>query len=332
MPASYRAINYGIRPAKAVERKMLGELFRRLYPFQRVTDYRYIGFGSIYFSDFQLVHRALGLTDMVSIERDEQAEECFRFNVPYRSIDLRFKKSTVVLPQLSWERRTIVWLDYDGKLDTDALADVDTVCTRAASGSMLVISVNAHPDTEPSAERRQRIGELSGEPFDLGAYRVQQLRDLVGDKIPPGITGKDLRGKGLCGVFCEIIMNQIAEVLATRNALLAAEERVSFRQVLYFEYKDGAQMMTFGGVLVSECELPLFEACAFDKVDFARLEAEPYGIKVPCLTGREIRHLNAQLPAGADTPLIAPGVPEEDIRAYAGMYRYFPEFTEILFG
>jgi hypothetical protein len=332
MPASYRAINYGIRPAKAVERKMLGELFRRLYPFQRVTEYRYIGFGSIYFSDFQLVHRALGLTDMVSIERDEQAEECFRFNVPYRSIDLRFKKSTVVLPQLSWERRTIVWLDYDGKLDSDALADIDTVCTRAASGSMLVLSVNAHPDKEPPAEERQRIADLTGEPFDLDKYRVQQLRDLVGEKIPPGVKGKDLRGKGLCGVFREIILNQIAEVLATRNALLAEEERVSFKQVLYFEYKDGAQMVTLGGVLVSEKDRSLFEKCAFGNVEFARHGAEPYSIKVPCLTGREIRHLNSQLPARLDVPLTAPGVPDEDIRAYAGMYRYFPEFTEILFG
>src|SRR6266851_4701805 len=39
-----------MRPAKSIERKMLAESFRRLHPFQRINEYRYIGFGSIYIS------------------------------------------------------------------------------------------------------------------------------------------------------------------------------------------------------------------------------------------------------------------------------------------
>jgi len=73
MPPSYRIINYALRPAKAIERRMLCAAFERLHPFQRIQDYRYVGFGSIYFSDFQLLHRQLGITDMLSIERDISA-------------------------------------------------------------------------------------------------------------------------------------------------------------------------------------------------------------------------------------------------------------------
>ena len=70
MAGSYRMVNYALRPAKAIERQMMGEALRRLHPFQRVEAYRYVGFGSIYFSDFQLVHRTLGLNSMISIEKD----------------------------------------------------------------------------------------------------------------------------------------------------------------------------------------------------------------------------------------------------------------------
>lgn len=82
MPGSYRIINYALRPAKAIERRMLCAALAGLHRFQRIEDYRYIGFGSIYFSDFQLLHRELGISDMLSIEKDVAAEACFRFNLP----------------------------------------------------------------------------------------------------------------------------------------------------------------------------------------------------------------------------------------------------------
>jgi hypothetical protein len=269
---------------------------------------------------------------MVSIEKNTQAEECFRFNQPYRTIDLKFGQSKEVLPRLSWDKRTILWLDYDGKLDTDALADVDTFCLRAVSGSLLAVSVNAHIEPEPPPDVRTRISQETGEAFDLEHYRFRRLRDLIGAKTPPGTRGADLRGHGLVHVFRATIINEIEEVLTTRNALSAPGDRLSFKQVFFFDYKDGAQMVTVGGVLVKQDELALFDACAFASVEYSRQGTEAYEIKVPCLTGKEIRHLNAQLPSSQNAPLQAPGVSDDDIRAYAEMYRYFPEFTEILTG
>jgi hypothetical protein len=71
MPGSYEKINYGLRPAKCIERKMMCEAFRRLSEFGSVESYRYIGFGSTYFSDFSLFHKHLGITNMISMEQDE---------------------------------------------------------------------------------------------------------------------------------------------------------------------------------------------------------------------------------------------------------------------
>ena len=67
-----------------------------------------------------------------------------------------------------------------------------------------------------------------------------------------------------------------------------------------------------------------FNACSFDELPFVCSGEEAYTIKVPCLTLKEMRHLNAQLPEREGTSLDIPDVPPEDVEAYAKLYRYFP--------
>lgn len=331
MPGSYRIINYTLRPAKAIERRMLCAAFERLYPFQRIERYRYVGFGSIYFSDFQLLHRELGITDMLSIEKDISAKACFRFNRPYKCVRLKFATSAEVLPTLDWRRRTILWLDYDDRLNVDILGDIATVCLRATSGSLVVVSLNAQPDAEPNKEDRDRYQEETGKSFDLSDYRVRIAKKLIGEKLPAGTSGADLRGQGLAKVFREIIHNEIAEQLSIRNAMLPAEEKILYRQLFHFRYRDGAQMLTVGGIFYRAAEERTVAACGFDKLPFTRSGPEHCGIKAPCLTAKEVRHLNSQLPTKSSVKLRAPGVPDADIQRYAEVYRYFPAFSEILF-
>lgn len=331
MSGSYRIINYALRPAKAIERRMLCAAFKRLYPFQRIETYRYVGLGSIYFTDFQLLHRELGITDMLSIEKDVNARACFTFNRPYKCIRLRFATSTEVLSTLRWGRRTILWLDYDDRLDRAILGDIATACLRATSGSVVVMSVNAHPDPEPSKEDRDLYEEQTGKRFDLGDYRLRIAKALLGDKLPAGTSGANLRGQELGKVFREIIHNQIVEQLSIRNALLPPKQKLAYRQLFHFRYRDGAQMLTVGGVLFRAADERNVAACGFDTLPFIRSGPEPCSIHAPCLTAKEIRHLNSQLPTKSSVKLRAAGVPDADIRRYAEVYRYFPTFTEILF-
>ena len=144
--SSYETINYRLRPAKAVERKMLCEALRRLSAFGDIAKYRYVGFGSAYFTDFVLFHRALGIASMVSIEHDTDNEARFEFNKPFGCVTMKYMPASQALPALPWNERTIFWLDYDGQLDEEVLSDVAAVATRAVSGSVLIVSVNAHPD------------------------------------------------------------------------------------------------------------------------------------------------------------------------------------------
>jgi hypothetical protein len=101
MSASFRRIDYSLRPAKHAERRMLCDIFRRLRPFGRIEDYVYVGFGSVWFSDFALFHRALGIKRMISIEQAETARDRIEANKPFQ-IPVIYNQSTNVLPTLDW--------------------------------------------------------------------------------------------------------------------------------------------------------------------------------------------------------------------------------------
>ena len=94
MAPSFRKIDYSVRPAKHAERKMLLEIFRHFSVFAPMREYRYVGLGSVWFSDFQLFHRALGIPDMISIEREKNAEARIRKNIPFAAITPIFKPRT----------------------------------------------------------------------------------------------------------------------------------------------------------------------------------------------------------------------------------------------
>lgn len=91
-------------------------------------------------------------------------------------------------------------------------------------------------------------------------------------------------------------------------------------------------MLTVGGVIFKESESAVFESCAFGKLHFVRHGDDAFNIRIPCLTTKEISHLNTQLPSDNAATLSAPGVPRADIAKYAEVYRYFPSFSEIVFG
>jgi len=331
MAASYRRINYALRPAKTVERKMLCEMFHRLHPFTRIDKYRYIGFGSIYFSDFHLFHRLLGITDMLSIERDAHAEECFEFNRPFQCVRLDFRSSSEVLPGLDWSLPSIVWLDYDGKLDVSVLSDVITFCKLATSGSILLVSVNVKPDSEPDDQERKQWEMDRGREFDIDEYRLSKFQHLVEENLPYELTGADLRGAKVSQVVRRIMREKIDEVIATRNRLIESANHVKFNQLINILYEDGAKMLTFGGIIFSEKERNIMDACAFESIDFIRKGDEPYEIKIPCLTQKEMRYLNAKLPTASTTQISLAGVSSADIANYAKIYRYFPTFAEATF-
>jgi hypothetical protein len=311
---SFERINYGLRPAKNIERKMLCEALHRLSAFGHLETYRYIGFGSTYFSDFILFHKSLGITAMVSIEHAVEHQARFESNLPYKCITLEFGESTAVLPRLPWDKRSIVWLDYDGVLDAGVLADVATVCANAISGSVLLLTVNANI---PKDRERKCLP-----PREV-------LRRNVGEeKLPDDLQTGDFLEWGTAQIYRGIIDSQIRMTLKQRNGGLAGDCRIDYAQVFNFNYSDGTRMLTLGGLLYEEGHRAQVENCGFANLKFYRPGDESYVIEVPLLTFLEIRRLNQLLPVDDCDQFVAPPVPPSDARKYARIYKYFPTFTE----
>jgi len=141
--ASYNIFNYNYRPAKSIERKLFAELLKEIYGVFPGKDCTYIGLGSVFFSDFKLIHKELGINLMINIEKNEDDKKRFEFNKPFSCIKLKWGETTAVLPCENWEGRKIIWLDYDKSLQPFMFEDIDTVFTKANSGSFYLMSCNS---------------------------------------------------------------------------------------------------------------------------------------------------------------------------------------------
>ena len=249
---SYEKINYSIRPAKCIERKMLCEAFRRLSVFGKVESYKYVGFGSTYFSDFSLFHRSLNINNMISIEKDENNKERFEFNRPFRCIKMEYGSSNQVLENINFEVRSILWLDYDGRLDKEVLLDINSFCSKAVPGSIIIISINVEPERDIE-------------------NRVRLLREAVGsNRIPEGMLEKDLAQWGTAKICRKIIYNEIMQIFDGRNGVRSKGNMICFKQLFNFHYSDGAKMLTIGGLIYDEGQSALVDQCSFGDLSFIR--------------------------------------------------------------
>lgn len=316
--SSFRKINYSLRPAKHAERRMLGDVFRRLSHFDVLEDYVYVGFGSVWFADFVLYHKMLGIRDMISIEEASGARDRFEANRPF-NIDIVFQNSNVALPALDWSRRQIVWLDYDGTLSTEMLLDARTVATNARSGSVLAISVqcNQAADVEDAAEN-------PGGPTAINRF----IQRFGRERVPNGTSEEDLYGWRFGRLSVDLLANEIEAALSARNA--AGTQGFTFHPISSMNYQDDAKMTTVVGIIVEAAEADRLAACQFERLDFLQGRQQPIRIEVPKLTGRELKHIERQLPLaeGAQVDL-AGGIPGRDARQFIEMYRYFPNFAVV---
>jgi hypothetical protein len=317
LSGSYNVVDYRIRPAKHAERLMIAEVASRLR-FHDVQTYRYVGMGAIYFSDFKLMHRALGINNMISIEGREEDYKRFDWNRPFDGIQMKYGNTRAVLPTIDWSTPSIVWLDYDGQLNTGKLEDIDLLVRECTSGSLLVFSINAEKPSPEGMSRVEREADL-----------VEALRRLVGsDRVDSRLRNSDLRGKQASKIYYRLISNAIEASLARSNALEADPEKHRvWRQLLHITYKDGAMMLTVGGIVFERNQEPFYLSGEFDRLHFIRDGTDHYNIEVPKLTIKEMAFLEH---AALDDPhncCMPEWLVPRDRTNYLRLYRYLPTFV-----
>ena len=316
MPPSFRKIDYALRPAKHTERRMLCDILRKLSAFGSLTDYIYVGFGAITFTDFTLFHKALGIIDMISIERSVGALQRLKYNKPFSTITLINKTSSAALPLLKWGNPHIIWLDYDDPLNLSMFDDVGIVADHANSGTALAFSFQCNKATELEV------------PIASGETYVHKFTSNYGrDRVPANLDETDLTGWRFGDLGAKMLIDEINSILATRNASLEDEaDRIKFKMLANIKYSDNALMQTIVGVFVSGKDTEKVEAAKFNDLDFLE-RGNSIKIEVPKLTLREIRFLEQQLPLRDGSTLDSGSIPSSDAKAFKELYRYLPNFS-----
>jgi hypothetical protein len=320
---SYSQFHYGLRPAKHVERKMMAEAFLRLAAFEALSEYRYVGLGSVYFVDIALIHRLLRTHHIVSIEKRDDAatQRRFMFNRPFACVDVRFGPSEKILPSLPWDRRSIVWLDYDGGFAPSVLTDLSTVAASVRSGSLVCFTVNGTAPKDDVVSDTGEVRRTAAEKFSA---------TFKGRPLPHGFSGSNLTVPEYPKIVRQMGLDQIERALADRNKVLPPPKRLSARQIFFFRYADNAPMITVGWVIVSESELSLFASARIGDLDFIRTGDDFLAIDVPILTQKELKYLEHQLPVPLGRRLKGRGLTDEELRAFEALYRYYPSYAEVV--
>lgn len=291
---------------------MLIELFKRMR-FAPIESYQYVGFGSVAFVDYRMIHRALGIQDMVSIEDvpedDLEVRARFSNNCPYQSIDVKFGHSSAVLPTLNFQRPTLLWLDYDNALRRSMCNDIAGVAQTIVSGSFIGITVaGSFPEGK------------------AGKTALQHLKDNFPEYVPHDAKVVDYAAKN----YPKFVRNTLHHLVSRAFSDADAGKPVKRRplQVCNFKYRDGTvDMLTIGWVVVSDTDIPVFEDCNFSTLPFYRDGEQAYFLKVPLVTPFEIREMERALPDLAVESLC--WIPRAERDAFGNSYRFLPNFAPV---
>lgn len=316
---SFEKINYNIRPNKCIERKMVCEVLSRLSFIDGLDNYRYIGFGSPFFTDFSLFHKQLGLYDLISIESTEDKKDRFEFNKPFSCIQIKYGKASTILPNLELDKKkNIVWLDYDNTVESYMFVDTDTVIANAMAGSVFMLSLNVEP---PKGDKEEKL---------------ENLIDKVGkQRIPIEYQSVNLNTKKYIEVIYQMVDMQIKKSLSERNG--NNKDKIEYKQIFNYLYKDGATMLTVGGIIYNADQRKNMSKMKLHEVAHIRSNSEQYRIQCPSLTYKEIQLLNNLLPcviktndSGKITNKEFKSIPlsPTDIKHYSEIYRYYPNYAE----
>jgi hypothetical protein len=289
---------------------MLIDAFHRLssagFP---ITDYQYTGMGSIYFVDFILFHKLLGLQKLLSVEWDETIEKRVNFNKPFKEIRLEVGRPIGdVIPSLSPDEKHILWLDYDDLVKREHLADVVLAASSLSAGSILLITVDSEPPTGRRPAQWQRYFEKEAEEY-LGKKR--KTSDFSLSKLP------------------ELNAHILEQAI---NHGIIARPGVGFMPMFNFVYKDGHRMVTVGGMIVTPSEKRKARASSLIETSYyrANFSSPTFEIKVPRLTRKERLYLDMAMPCEEGYQPDEFEIPIEDIIAYREVYRFFPAYAELL--
>ena len=170
-----------LRPSKSIQRQIVFDGIQTLISQLDLDQAVYVGFGSIWFTDFVLAHEQLGINEMYSIERDEITFRRAVFNAPFATVEVCRGDAASVLRSLVKKRSIqgrpwVTWLDYDSPIDKGMCDDIGLMLGYGPIDSLLLITFNGN-----------------AHKYGIPKNRPELLKDIFGDVVPDDLSRDDCR-------------------------------------------------------------------------------------------------------------------------------------------
>ena len=313
---SFDFVNYSLRPNKAVERKIVFVGLQRLSRVVDLANHKYLGLGSLWFIDYLMAHKLLGISSMTSIERDAIGFRRAEYNRPLGCIEVLKGESTLIIPTLALEETpSLVWLDYDSSISGPTIDDIGLLIPKCAANSIVIVTINAKKtDLETKDENGVEIDPATS------------LRAIAGDHVPNPLPSKRLQPSHYPKLLCEILSSQL------QSKTVNSGRSETFIKLFDLAYADGTPMVTVGGILAA----PDRVADIHNLVASASWEGIAADtISVPPLTAKEKMALDrmmpmSQAPTEKQVSKLGFSLKAEQISVYHRYYQYYPVFGEFL--
>ncbi|MBD2603332.1 hypothetical protein H6G81_02010 [Scytonema hofmannii FACHB-248] len=324
------SIPYHLRQNKAIDRYAFMELLAKIDKFCDISEYSYIGFGGHSLEDFKYVHSYLRISNMISIEEDEEVYKRQKFNQPHNCIDCFLKPSSDFINDFERTDGTIIWLDYTKPSDLrNQIEEFQAIFNKLLPFDVIKITLNANASSYLEARTGAKTDEIH-QP------RLEELRRRLGDIFPYAeVTTNMMTKKRFPEALCLVL--KFAANLATQG-----RPDVYFQPITSFSYSDGGhEMLTVTGIILEKEQEIIF----FDKTNIKQWElsntnwGKPQRINVPNLTVKERLYIDALLP-NSEAEAIQENLgflfdkndklSLEMLKTYVMFYRQCPFFSKIL--
>ena len=305
-----KKIDYRVRTAKYIERRMLLDVFRKFNVFNNIEDYRYIGMGSIYFTDFILFHKYLNISNMISLEKNEKEKERYLFNKPYHFIDVLFGLSSEIIEfAIDDNNNNIIWLDYDSFFEAkEVLGSIKKIIPKVKSGTFMAFSFNIQRNIEEQSE-------------------IEKFQTSISSYVNLETKKADFSNLNYPKTIQKVLNNYIEKKLNTLNASINdVNEKLEYKPLIFMKYKDSVDMLTVGGIFVKSCDNEKYESMNLKRdLDFVSFDDNVYCIDVPILTTKEIQLIDSEM---IETSGKLKKILKEKIEKYKKIYRYYPHYVD----
>ncbi|ELA7626111.1 hypothetical protein Q7142_004412 [Vibrio parahaemolyticus] len=318
------SVPYHLRTNKAIERRIFFDLLGNLALGRDLKNYKYISLGGPMLADHQALHHELGLTKLVSIERDSAVLTRQDFNKPYSCIECWEGSTSDYINNFNEDDPVIIWLDYTDTKWGAQINDCVSLIENLKVYDIFKVTFNANPD---SLKGNSAVTPL--EAFQTKANCSQ---------LSANLTANDVKGMDRFALtISEMFMR------ATEDAL--GLEELVYVPLTQFRYIDNRhQMLTVTGIILPEdhenalCSL-LNDSHLANWSYMAESWKHIQEINVPDITLKERAEINRHLPC-QEGEFDLETLPfkldknarkaKEKIDNYIKYYRFIPNFQRVV--